>query len=121
MTKRVTYQVSEVARLANVSVRALHHYDAIGLLTPSGRSQAGYRLYTAEDLLRLQQILVGRELGLPLEQIRRALDDPDFDPVAALESQLRALTERARRTAGMIRAVEAALAARRAVAGGGRT
>lgn len=65
MKKGRTYQVSEVARIAGVSVRALHHYDAIGLLVPRGRTEAGYRLYNGEDLLRLQQILIGRELGMP--------------------------------------------------------
>ena len=64
--------VSEVATLANVSVRTLHHYDAIGLLSPSARSEAGYRLYERRDLERLQQILFFRELGFSLEEIRRA-------------------------------------------------
>lgn len=77
MKRGRTYQVKEVARMAGVSVRALHHYDEIGLLVPSGRAEAGYRLYSHEDLLRLQQILVGRELGLPLEAIKRSLDDPN--------------------------------------------
>jgi DNA-binding transcriptional MerR regulator len=92
-------------------VRALHHYDEIGLLVPSGRSEAGYRLYDDGDLLRLQQILIGRELGMPLEEIKRSLDDPGFDRRAALERQRRELAARAERTAGMLRAVEAALAA----------
>ena len=79
MTRSRTYQVKDVARLTGVSVRTLHHYDAIGLLVPGARTAAGYRLYTESDLLRLQQILIGRELGLPLEEIRRSLDDPRFD------------------------------------------
>ena len=62
-----TFQVKEVAEIAGVSVRALHHYDAIGLLVPKLRSGSGYRLYDEDDLLRLQQILINRELGLPLE------------------------------------------------------
>ena len=73
MTRTRTYQVKDVARLTGVSVRTLHHYDAIGLLVPGGRTAAGYRLYTDADLLRLQQILIGRELGLPLEDIRRSI------------------------------------------------
>jgi DNA-binding transcriptional MerR regulator len=76
---RRAYQVKQAAELAGVSVRTLHHYDAIGLLVPSGRTEAGYRLYDDDDLLRLQQIQIGRELGLPLEEIRRSLDDPSFD------------------------------------------
>jgi DNA-binding transcriptional MerR regulator len=106
-----TYQVSEVARMTGVSVRALHHYDEIGLLVPSGRTEAGYRLYTGEDLLRLQQILIGRELGLALEEIKRSLDDPRFDRRAALVRQRAALAQRAERTTAMIGAIDAALAA----------
>ncbi|MGI5863180.1 MAG: MerR family transcriptional regulator, partial [Myxococcales bacterium] len=59
--------VSQVAKLAGISVRALHHYDEIGLLSPTGRSEAGYRLYEQEDLQRLQQVLFFKELGFPLE------------------------------------------------------
>ncbi len=105
------YQVAELARLSNVTVRALHHYDTIGLLAPSGRTQAGYRLYDEADLLRLQQILIHRELGMPLEQIKRSLDDPGFDQRTALVQQREHLRERARTTASMIRSVDAALAA----------
>jgi MerR family transcriptional regulator, thiopeptide resistance regulator len=110
MASRRTYQVREVAEIARVSVRTLHHYDAIGLLVPSGRSEAGYRLYEDDDLLRLQQILIGRELGLTLEVIGRSLDDPDFDRRQALLAQRRQLERRAEQTAEMIRAVDRALA-----------
>jgi DNA-binding transcriptional MerR regulator len=109
--KRRTYQVKEVAELTGVTVRALHHWDELGLLVPRARTEAGYRLYDDEDLLRLQQILIGRELGLPLEEIRRSLDDPRFDRRAALRAQRRELEARAGRTAAMIRAVDHALAA----------
>jgi DNA-binding transcriptional MerR regulator len=109
--QRRTYQVKEVAALARVSVRALHHWDEIGLLVPRGRTEAGYRLYDDEELLRLQQILVGRALGLPLEEIRRSLDDPRFDRREALRAQRRELEARAADTAAMIRAVDHALAA----------
>jgi len=110
MTKGRTYQVKEVALLTGMSVRALHHYDEIGLLVPSTRTGSGYRLYDDGDLLRLQQILIGRELGMPLEEIKRSLDDPDFDRRAALERQRKELAARADRTAAMLRAVNAALA-----------
>lgn len=103
------YQVKEVAALSGVSVRTLHHYDRIGLLAPSARSGAGYRLYNAEDLLRLQQILVQRELGLSLEAIRKLLDDPAFDHRAALIEQRRLLLQRAEQTEQMIRALDRAL------------
>jgi DNA-binding transcriptional MerR regulator len=105
-----TYQVKDVARLTGVSIRTLHHYDAIGLLVPRGRTAGGYRLYTDADLLRLQQILIGRELGLPLEEIRRSLDDPRFDRKAALLDQRQRLCVRARQAEAMIRAIDTALA-----------
>lgn len=109
MATRRTYRVKEVASLSGVSVRALHHYHELGLLVPSSRSGKGYRLYTDDDLLRLQQILIGRELGMPLEAIRRSLDDPNFDRRAALEKQRAELAARASRTEAMLRAVDAAL------------
>jgi len=104
-----TYQVKDVARIAGVSVRALHHYDELGLLVPSSRTAAGYRLYTDDDLLRLQQIVIQRELGLPLEQIRRVLDDPKFDRRAALLRQREELQQRSDRAREMIRAIDRAL------------
>ena len=70
------YTVGAVARLAGVSVRSLHHYDQIGLLSPSGRSAAGYRIYSLGDLKRLQQILFYRALGFPLGDIAEILADP---------------------------------------------
>src|SRR5688572_2760100 len=109
MPLRRTYQVKEVAGLAGLSVRALHHYDSIGLLTPSARSASGYRLYDDDDLLRLQQILIGRELGLSLEDIRRSLDDLKFDRREALLAQRATLAARAERAADMIRAIDVAL------------
>jgi DNA-binding transcriptional MerR regulator len=111
MANRRTYLVKEVAALSGVTVRALHHYDELGLLTPKARSASGYRLYSDDDLLRLQQILIGRELGLSLEAIRRSLDDPGFDRRAALVAQRAELAARATRAEGMIRAIDAALAA----------
>jgi MerR family transcriptional regulator, thiopeptide resistance regulator len=104
-----SYTIKEVASMAGVSVRTLHHYDAIGLLVPGARSGAGYRLYHEEDLLRLQQILIGRELGLSLEDIRRSLDDPSWNRRSALLAQRDELRRRADKTAEMIRAVELAI------------
>ncbi len=109
--KRIrAYQVKEVSRIAGVSVRTLHHYDEIGLLVPATRSAGGYRLYDQTSLLRLQQILIGRELGLPLEEIRRSLDDPNFDHRRTLLRQREQLVKRAEVTAEMIIAVDRALA-----------
>jgi DNA-binding transcriptional MerR regulator len=104
----MTYRVSEVARIANVTVRTLHHYEEVGLLVPS-RSEASYRLYTEKDLLRLQQILLWRELGFALEEIRRILDEPGFELREALLIQRNELSRRAGRVAEMIRSVDAAL------------
>jgi DNA-binding transcriptional MerR regulator len=70
------YQASEFAKLAGVTVRALHHYDQLGLLRPKQRSRSGYRLYSARDFARLEQIVVLKFLGIPLKQIRRLLE-PD--------------------------------------------
>jgi DNA-binding transcriptional MerR regulator len=104
------YRVNEVARIAGISVRALHHYDEIGLLVPSGRTGAGYRSYDDGDLLRLQQILIGRTLGLSLEQIRRSLDDPGFDLRGALAQQRAELVRRIDETTAMIRTIDQTLA-----------
>jgi len=83
--------VHEVSELAGISVRTLHHYDAIGLLEPHARTEAGYRLYDEQDLARLQQILLFRELEFPLAEIRRIIGSPDFDTGKALEQQLHLL------------------------------
>ena len=83
--------VKEVSKLTGVSVRTLHHYDAIGLLPPSRVTEAGYRLYDDASLARLQSILLLRELEFPLKDIRAILDTPGFDPMAALEDQIRLL------------------------------
>jgi DNA-binding transcriptional MerR regulator len=109
MHMKRTYQVKDVSRIARISVRTLHYYEEIGLLVATGRTDAGYRLYTDDDLLRLQQILIGRELGLPLEQIRRSLDDPAFDRRQALFAQKQQLLQRRDQTDAMIAAIDAAL------------
>ena len=83
--------IHEVSRLAGVSVRTLHHYDAIGLLPPTTLTEAGYRLYDDTALARLQFILLFRELEFPLKDIKRILDDPNFDQSAALEDQIKLL------------------------------
>ena len=80
--------VHEVSALTGVSIRALQYYDRIGLLRPSARTDAGYRLYAGADLARLQQILLLRELEFPLRQIREILDSPGFDRDRALEQQI---------------------------------
>lgn len=83
--------VAQVSALTGISVRTLHHYDAIGLLKPSCVTQAGYRLYDETALKRLQTILLFRELEFPLKQIREILESPAFDPADALADQIRLL------------------------------
>ena len=83
--------VKEVSKLTGVSVRTLHHYDAIGLLKPTEVTKAGYRLYDDTALGRLQNILLFRELRFPLKEIKAILDSPDFDPSEALAQQIRLL------------------------------
>ena len=83
--------VKEVSRITGVSVRTLHHYDAIGLLKPTAVTEAGYRLYDDAALKRMQSILLFRELQFPLKDIKRILDAPDFDPMTALAQQVRLL------------------------------
>lgn len=108
----MSYTVGEVAKLAGITVRTLHHYDEIGLLQPSDRTDAGYRLYLDEDLVRLQQILFYRELGFSLDEISTILTDPTWDVTESLESQHALLTERIERLGRMVKAVEKELEAR---------
>ena len=88
------YKVGEFADLTNVSVRTLHHYDRIGLLRPSAYSEGGHRLYSEDELLRLQQILTLRFLGFPLKQIGELLDRPDFDLLASMQIQRTVVRDR---------------------------
>lgn len=108
MKSRHTYRVQEVSRLTGLSVRALHHYDELGLVRPA-RTASGHRLYGRGELLRLQQVVIGRELGLGLDSIKATLDDPACDFAALLVAQREALRGRAAEVARMLAAVEAAL------------
>jgi len=103
--------VGEVAALAGVTVRALHHYDELGLLSPSGRSEAGYRLYSYDDLARLREILIWRTLGFPLPEIASLLDDPGHDRLAALERQRELIECEIDRLGALAGAVDAAITA----------
>ncbi len=106
------FTVGQVARVAGVTVRTLHHYDDIGLLRPGSRTAAGYRHYTEEDLERLQRILAYRELGFELDTIAAILDDPDVDPIDHLRRQHAVLTERVGRLRAVIAALEKTMEAR---------
>ena len=87
------WKVGELARRTGVSVRTLHHYDEIGLLSPSHRSEAGYRLYTEADVVRLQQIRSLRTLGFSLEEIGTFLKRPDVTPDRVLQLHITHLKE----------------------------
>ncbi|MEV4625738.1 MerR family transcriptional regulator [Micromonospora sp. NPDC049523] len=107
------YPVGKVARIAGVTVRTLHHYDEIGLLSPSGRTGAGYRRYDDADLERLQQILFYRELGFPLEEINAIVDDPESNPTEHLRRQHELLTGRIRRLREIVTVIEFAMEAKK--------
>jgi DNA-binding transcriptional MerR regulator len=100
------YTVSQLANMAGVSVRTLHHYDQIGLLQPAARTAAGYRLYGEPELLRLQQILFFKELDMPLGEVRQILDDPGFDQVTALEQHRQALQQRMKRLTRLLSTID---------------
>lgn len=87
--------VTEIAKLAHISVRTLHHYDAIGLLKPTQVTEAGYRLYDDTALERLYLILLFRELEFPLKEIQKILDAPDFNRNRILEQQVELLKAKA--------------------------
>lgn len=92
--------------MAGVSVRTLHHYDQLGLLSPHIRTEAGYRVYGQKELIRLQQILFYRELDFSLRDIAELLDDPEFDPIEALKNHRKALLERKVRLATLLKTID---------------
>jgi DNA-binding transcriptional MerR regulator len=91
--KQLPWKVGELARCTGLSVRALHHYEEIGLLRPALRSPAGHRLYEQQDVARLQQIQSLRILGLPLEEVRRLLEGSGVPPLRVLYLHLARLRE----------------------------
>ena len=105
----MAYKVSEVAKIAHVSVRTLHHYDAVGIFVPSERNEAGYRLYTDADLAKLQQILFYRELGFTLEEIGELMSNPELDQGDALRAQRELILEQQRRLVAMLGQIDRTL------------
>jgi DNA-binding transcriptional MerR regulator len=108
----MSYTVGAIARMSGVTVRTLHHYDEIGLLTPSGRSDAGYRRYEEADLDRLERILFHRELGFGLDQIKSVMTDDGADAAVHLRRQHAMLLDRIGRLERMVAAIEKAMEAR---------
>ena len=99
-------KVKEVAALSGVSIRTLHHYDELGLLKPAETSEAGYRIYSDENLAELQQILFYRALGFSLKQIKEVLANPSFNRMEALKSQRQMLHQKRAQLDDMIETIE---------------
>ena len=105
--------VGQAAALVGLSVRTLHHWDTVGLVRPTERTRAGYRVYTPDDIARIHRVLVYRELGLPLAEIGLLLDDPTVDAREHLRRQRAQLTDRISHLQTMVHAVDRMLAASR--------
>jgi len=104
------YTVRQLARLSGVSVRTLHHYDAIGLLRPAFLGENRYRYYGREELLRLQDILFHRELGVPLQEIGKLLERDGRDRVAILSRHREMLAERLERSRQLLSTIDRTIA-----------
>lgn len=102
-------KVKEVADLVGISVRTLHHYDEIGLLTPEQTTESGYRIYSENDLERLQQILFFKELDFSLKKIKEIIDSPSFNQAEALEMHRKMLLDKRRRINTMIGTIDKTL------------
>jgi DNA-binding transcriptional MerR regulator len=113
METEIALTVGAVARLAGVTVRTLHHYDEIGLVSPAEHTDAGYRLYSRRDIERLQEVLFFRELGIGLTEIRRIVEEPEYRRVEALGSQRELLLSRSSRLLAMVEAIDRAINAQR--------
>jgi DNA-binding transcriptional MerR regulator len=103
-----TYLPYELAQRAGVTIRALHHYDRLGLLKPSGRTRAGYRVHSDRDFARLEQIVALKFIRFPLFQIRELPRRKDTDLLAALRQQRQILTEKRNHLDRAVRAIERA-------------
>jgi MerR family transcriptional regulator, thiopeptide resistance regulator len=102
------YQPREFAKRAGVTIRALHYYDRLGLLKPSGRTAAGYRLYSDRDLVQLEQIVALKFIGFPLSQIRELLHRKDLDLSAMLRQQRQIIAQKRDHLDRAVRAIERA-------------
>jgi DNA-binding transcriptional MerR regulator len=100
------YRVGEVAALAGVTIRTLHHYEQIGLLVPGGRTESGYRVYSSADIDRLSRVLYYRALGFSLDDIASLLDDASISLRQHLERQHELLRRELQRVQTMVLAIE---------------
>ncbi len=103
--KTMSYTIKQLANLAGISVRTLHHYDSIGILEPSRVKNNGYRYYEEKELLKLQQILFFRELDFPLLEIRQIINNPNFDMEKALNDQRKLIELKKERLASLIKTI----------------
>ena len=112
------WKVGELAKAVNLSIRALHYYEEVGLLSPTGRNEGGHRLYSEKDVARLHQILILKELGLPLEEIRKCFQGTTFSPLKIVRlHKARIENEKTRidRLNGMLARLEKAMANRQSL------
>ena len=100
------YKINEVSKLTGVSIRMLHHYDKIKLLEPSKRTDSNYRMYNDDDIARLYQILLFKELEFPLQEIKQILDDKDFNREEALKVQRNLIFEKKQRLERILESID---------------
>lgn len=100
------YTIKQLAKLANISVRTLHYYDEVGLLSPARRESNDYRQYGEQEMLRLQQILFFRELEFPLDEIKRIMSSPNFDMIAALREHRKMIELKRKRLTGLLATID---------------
>lgn len=100
------YKINEVSKLTGVSIRMLHHYDKIGLLSPSKRTDSNYRLYNNKDISRLYQILLFKELEFPLQDIKHLLDDPAFDKEEVFKLQRNLILKKKQRLERILESID---------------
>src|SRR6266567_1126132 len=103
-------KVGELARRTGLTIRTLHHYDEIDLLKPSLHTEAGHRLYTADDVARLQQVLSLRQLGFSLEEVRDCLDREGFSPLEVIRLHVARLREQITMQQGLCERLEGLVA-----------
>ncbi|MDF2379625.1 MAG: MerR family transcriptional regulator [Candidatus Gracilibacteria bacterium] len=101
-----SYTVKQLANLVKVTIKTLHHYDEMGLLKPTQRTDAGYRLYNRDDLLKLQQIMIYKEMEFSLKEIKQLLEDPDFDIKKALHEQKKFLLQQQKKTEQLVQTID---------------
>ncbi|MDD5455954.1 MAG: MerR family transcriptional regulator, partial [Candidatus Margulisbacteria bacterium] len=109
----MAYKVKELAILAGISVRSLHYYDQIGLLKAADSTKSGYRLYSDNDLEKLQQIMFYKELGFSLQNIKQILNNPNFDRKKALQEQKKLLLIKKQRIEAIINLLEKSLSSKK--------